>query len=319
MNAHDKYAALLDAFIDGELPAQEAGEVREHLTLCADCRAYVSDALAMRDAFPDIAETVVPDGFAESVLAALPPRQVPWRTQWKKFVLPLAACLTVFLLVRGLSPENRVGGGAAADNTEGTISEDVTPDMDAGSGVPMMSVAADAAPRTDYTSDDADTSDYRYDAAPQASEPDSAAESAASKKSAPAQRSAAESVPEQEEATDGVPLAAGSVDTESASDEDTAPDTNQNTAAAPIPEPEAELYAVSVSVWAVPAGAASLLEPYPRAGESKSGVWYALTAAEFDALSLKLADSNMEAVPGGDTPPTMWPDAEYYIFVPSPR
>ena len=173
-----------------------------------------------------------------------------------------------------------------------------------------------------YDSDDADTADYRFSDAPQASEANSPAESAASKKSAPEQQSAAESVPEEEEAPDGVPLAAGSVDTESA----TAPDTVN--AAAPIPEPErdalgdsaqenaeAELYAAP-SVWTVPAEAAPLLKSYDRAGEAKSGVWYALTAAEFDALSLKLADSDMEAVPSGDTPPTTLPDAEYYIFVP---
>ena len=331
MNSHDKYAALLDAFIDGELSAQEAGEVREHLTLCADCQSYVSDALTMRDAFPDIEETVVPDGFAESVLAALPPRQIQWRTQWKKFVLPLAACLAVFLLVRGLP---RIGESTGSD----AVSESVTSDMDAGGGTPMMSVAynpddADTMPPADagYGSDDADTADYRYDDAPQASEANSATESAAaSKKSAPEQRSAAESVPETEEALEGGFLAAGSAEsdavTQSAFDEDTAPDTVN--AAAPIPEPErdalgdsapenaeAELYAMP-SVWTVPVEAASLLQPYAHAGETKSGVWYALTSDEFDALSLKLADSDMEAVPGGDTPPTTLPDAEYYIFLP---
>lgn len=322
MNSHDEYAALLDAFIDGELSAQEAGEVREHLTLCADCQSYVSDALTMRDAFPDIEETVVPDGFAESVLAALPPRQIQWRTQWKKFVLPLAACLAVFLLVRGLP---RIGESTGSD----AVSESVTSDMDAGGGTPMMSVTYnDTMPPTGAAYD---SDDYRYDDVPQASEANSATESAAaSKKSAPEQRSTAESVPETEEALEGGFLAAGSAEsdavTQSAFDEDTAPDTVN--AAAPIPEPErgalgdsvaenaeAELYAMP-SVWTVPVEAASLLEPYAHAGETKSGVWYALTSDEFDALNLKLADSDMEAVPGGDTPPTTLPDAEYYIFLP---
>ena len=372
MNNHDKYAALLDAFIDGELSAQEAGEVREHLTLCADCGAYVSDALTMRDAFPDIEETIVPDGFTESVLAALPPRQIPWRTQWKKVALPLAACLAIVLLVRGLLPGNRIGestGGAMVDKTEDTLSEEVTSDMDAGGGTPMLSMAynpddADTMPPAGagYSSDDADTADYRYDDAdtmpPQASEANSATESAAPKKSAPEQRSAAESMPETEEALDGVPLAAGSVETntvtESAFDENTAPDTvnsaapvpeadsnmlgvsapvpepngNASGVSAPVPEPERDALGDSVaenaeaelfsapSVWMVPVEAASLLELYARAGETKSGVWYALTADEFDALSLKLADSDMEPVPGGDTPPPTLPDAEYYIFVP---
>lgn len=340
MNSHDKYAALLDAFIDGELSAQEAGEVREHLTRCADCQAYVSDALAIRDAFPDIEETIVPDDFAESVLAVLPPRQIQWRTQWKKFVLPLAACLAVFLLVRGLPRIGESTGSGDVYKIGDAVSESVTSDMDAGGGTPMLSVAynpddADTMPPTGaaYSSDDADTAEYRYDDAPQASEENGATESAAaSKKSAPEQRNAAETVPETEEASDGGSPAAGSVETnavtQSAFDEDTAPDTLN--AAAPIPEPErgasgdsvpentkAELYAMP-SVWTVPVEAASLLEPYARAGETKSGVWYALTAEEFDALSLKLADSDMEAVPGDDTPQTTLPDAEYYIFVPTP-
>ena len=90
---------------------------------------------------------------------------------------------------------------------------------------------------------------------------------------------------------------------------------------APVPEPvaedaEAELYSAPVSVWTVPTGAASLLESYTRAGETESGVWYALTEEEFDELSRKLADKNLEAVPADELPPT-FPDAEYYIFVPS--
>lgn len=64
----EKYAALLDLFVDGELPPEEMDRVRAHLADCPGCRAYVDDALAIRAGFPDAEDTVVPDGFAEGVM-----------------------------------------------------------------------------------------------------------------------------------------------------------------------------------------------------------------------------------------------------------
>ena len=161
MKNHETYAALLDAFIDGELSEREAEQVRAHLASCPECQAYVSDAFAMREAFPDVEETVVPDGFEERVMSALPPRQISWRAQWKKVVLPLAACAAVVLLIRGL-PENRLfdaTGGSASDMEE-AIAE-TTSDTDAGSGTPetVMSVtdAGSATPETVMEDMDAQT------------------------------------------------------------------------------------------------------------------------------------------------------------------
>ena len=138
MNSHEHCAALLDAFIDGALSEQEAERVRAHLTQCPECQAYVSDALAMRDMFPGIKETVVPDGFAESVLSALPPQKRLWRTHWKKIAVPLAACLTLVLLARGISSGIPVTVSAPSDstmNTGGGMMKSVaTSDMDAGGG-----------------------------------------------------------------------------------------------------------------------------------------------------------------------------------------
>ena len=152
MDSHETYAALLDAFIDGELSEREAEEVRAHLASCAECQAYVSDAFAMREAFPDIEETVVPDGFEERVMSALPPRQISWRAQWKKVVLPLAACAAVVLLIRGLW-ENRLfdaTGGSASDMEE-AIAE-ITSGADAGSGMPETAMSV-----TDAGSDTPET------------------------------------------------------------------------------------------------------------------------------------------------------------------
>ena len=71
MRPCDEYAALLDDYVDGELTPAEADRVRDHLTVCPGCRAYVDDALAIRAAFPDAEDTEVPEGFAEGVSAAI--------------------------------------------------------------------------------------------------------------------------------------------------------------------------------------------------------------------------------------------------------
>ena len=119
MNGHEQYAALLDAYIDGALSEQDAARVREHLTQCPECQSYVSDALAMRELFPGLEETEVPEGFAESVMSALPAQKIIWRRQWTKIAAPLAACVAVALLIGGLSGL-RMGGAASMDSSGAT-------------------------------------------------------------------------------------------------------------------------------------------------------------------------------------------------------
>ena len=75
----EEFAALLDPYVDGELPLEEAARVRAHLAVCGGCRAYVQAALAIRDAFPDAEETEVPEGFAEGVMAAVRANAAPRR------------------------------------------------------------------------------------------------------------------------------------------------------------------------------------------------------------------------------------------------
>ena len=71
MEPCEKLSALLDAFIDGELPEAEANQVRRHLAECENCRAYVADAFAMRDALEDLADIQVPEGFSQTVMDAV--------------------------------------------------------------------------------------------------------------------------------------------------------------------------------------------------------------------------------------------------------
>ncbi len=122
MKICEQYALLLDSFVDGELPDQEAGRVRDHLSACPACAAYVSDAFAIRAAFEDVEETEVPAGFADGVMAVIranaAPRKKPHRAL--KTIASLAACAAlVFATVRMLPFERfsgsmpMAGGGAA--------------------------------------------------------------------------------------------------------------------------------------------------------------------------------------------------------------
>ena len=69
MKICEEYAALLDAYADGELSCREMERVRAHLEVCPDCRAYMDDLSAMRAAFPEAEDTPVPEGFADGVMA----------------------------------------------------------------------------------------------------------------------------------------------------------------------------------------------------------------------------------------------------------
>ena len=102
MNDCEKYAALLDAFIDGECSPEEAEQVREHLKTCSACRNEVEMALAMRDAFPDAEDTEVPAAFSAGVMEAIRSgrstrnrRSIPW----KRALVSLAACCAVAVLI----------------------------------------------------------------------------------------------------------------------------------------------------------------------------------------------------------------------------
>lgn len=152
MNSHEQYAALLDAFIDGALSERDAARVRAHLAECPECQAYVSDALTMRELFPGVEETAVPEGFTESVMAALPAQNIPWRKQWKKAALPLAACIAIALLLRGLYvlPMGATGGAAP---------EAASMDMDGGGWAEepaQASLYGDFAENEESASEDAD-------------------------------------------------------------------------------------------------------------------------------------------------------------------
>ena len=100
----EEYAALLDLYVDAELTAEEARRVEAHLAECPACRAYADDALAMRTAFADLEDVPVPEGFADSVCAAIraqaAPRKAKKAVRWSRVLAPLAACCAIVILLR---------------------------------------------------------------------------------------------------------------------------------------------------------------------------------------------------------------------------
>ena len=103
----EEFEALLDLYVDGELEAADMIRVQEHLDTCPACQSYVDELLAIRAAFPEIEDTVVPEGFAAGVMnaiAASAPRKTTKRaTPWKKILVPMAACLAVVVMALPLT------------------------------------------------------------------------------------------------------------------------------------------------------------------------------------------------------------------------
>ena len=191
----DEFAALLDPYIDGELPPEETARVREHLRACGGCRAYVQAALVMRDAFPEAESTEVPDGFAEGVMAAIRANAAPRKRRsprWQKTLLPLAVCCAVVVLAVSSLPRpsdtaveadvaarterqvpSNAADPAAGNTTEDSATEDSTaqteedPDSaDVASNAPAAT--AGAAPET-YATAPAAQGESEPDADPKAS------------------------------------------------------------------------------------------------------------------------------------------------------
>lgn len=101
----EEYAALLDLYADAELTADEMQRVEAHLAECPACRAYVDDALAIRAAFADLEDVEIPEGFAESVCAAIradaaPRKKAKKTAHWGRVLASLAACCAIVILLR---------------------------------------------------------------------------------------------------------------------------------------------------------------------------------------------------------------------------
>ena len=169
-------AALLDLYVDGELSHDEIDRVRAHLETCPGCRAYVDDALAIRAAFPDVEDTEVPAGFAESVMSAVqaaaqerPAAPQAKKRHWGRVLLPLAACCAIVILLHGVtgsknSPVEFATASSSATDTATTESESIAETEEAAAEAPAETPADGAADggaapetRVAFTTSDAGT------------------------------------------------------------------------------------------------------------------------------------------------------------------
>ncbi len=158
----DTFAALLDPYVDGELSGEEAARVREHLESCPGCRRYVDEALAIRAAFPEVEETVVPEGFARGVMAAVraeeagkarPARKNP--VIWGRVLLPLAACFALVLILRAAPGSGGKTAFPAASDTAAPASMAPAANgsqYDFGGAAPHMETADDVPAELDAAS-----------------------------------------------------------------------------------------------------------------------------------------------------------------------
>lgn len=137
MKIHEN-AALLDAFVDGELTAAEMAEVQAHLAECPGCQAYVDDALAIRADFPTADSTELPADFTDHIMQAVAktPQSRPKKQPWGKLTAA-AACLAVIVLVQygaGLSSRNTSNEAAAYTADCAAAESTVERSADASSG-----------------------------------------------------------------------------------------------------------------------------------------------------------------------------------------
>ena len=259
----EEFAALLDPYIDNELSPEETARVREHLRTCDGCRAYVQAALLMRDAFPEAEDAVVPEGFAEGVMAAIradaAPRKRP-RSRWQRTLLPLAACFAVVVLAVSTLPRS---GDTAVRDDETTQAESQLPE----------SASVSAA--------DSGAEDSAADAAQ--AEEDTAATNAPATDDA----SASETQPASSGVQEGAEVP--SADTRTTSLPETSSSEATESAAAPAPYAVQTLPCLTLTEQE----AGTLLEHFTPVSDEDGTLIYELTAAEYADLLEQLEQQGM--------------------------
>ena len=253
MKIHEN-AALLDAFVDGELTAAEMAEVQAHLAECPGCQAYVDDALAIRADFPTADSTELPADFTDHIMQAVAktPQSRPKTQPWGKLAAA-AACLAVIVLVQ-------YGAGLSSRNTS---NEAAAYTADCAAAESTMERSADASSGDDADScqpmDSPDDSGESDSVAADSGEPDSVAADSAQQAN-------------KSESTDGTASIQSAY---------------QNGKSAVPVITGADLPTVRVSATEI----GDLLDDRTPTEQKDTGVVrYLLTRTEFDALAEELAD-----------------------------
>ena len=270
MNNCESYAALLDAFAEGDLFYEDMIQVQQHLLNCPDCQAYLDDLLAMRAVFPTVADTEVPDGFADRVMAAVaaaPRAEIPAetsakpsrsakKTPWLKVLAPLAACCAIVILLQN----GPLSGGRKEEAAFVSYTSSAAPAAPAG-GAESPAAAADIA-----------ATEESYDAAAPAE--------AAAAPAAGGGQAVPETMPEAETAAEETGIAKKAEPTDGASSSHTS--LTADSGAADLSS--ADYFAVLT----LSAEGAHLLEAFPVFAESETELQYCLTSDESVALQKQL-------------------------------
>lgn len=109
MGPCEEYLERIGACLDGELDGAERRALMEHLAVCAACREYFEDQLAIQEALSGL-EAPAPEGFAARVMervraeetpAAEPERRTILFPGWRRWAAMAACCAVVCLGIFG--------------------------------------------------------------------------------------------------------------------------------------------------------------------------------------------------------------------------
>lgn len=105
-----EFAGKLIAWLDRELPAEDAGDVERHLEFCAECRSRAEAYRQVTVAFEQYC-----DAYGEAAMASAPSRKRRRHvlTAWEAMALAAAAIAALFLFVARAHVQLSPGGAAA--------------------------------------------------------------------------------------------------------------------------------------------------------------------------------------------------------------
>ena len=122
----EEYAALLSAFVDGEVTEQERREVLCHLDSCEGCRAYLADLMVMKDEL-SVPAPQLPENFAGQVMWRVGRERSKKAKKSRRVMTAVASAAACLVLVMALP---YVLGGVGMDDTaaESTVIADSVAD-----------------------------------------------------------------------------------------------------------------------------------------------------------------------------------------------
>lgn len=107
--ACDKFLELMSFRLESALSKEQARELEDHLAGCPECRAVGAQLSALQEAFHELEEAEVPEGFAQGVMERIQALEserkgIPWfRRPQVRALAGLAACLALAVGLYGAS------------------------------------------------------------------------------------------------------------------------------------------------------------------------------------------------------------------------